>query len=88
MLEDVKNLSIENNKILHKLRNTARLATIWRIFYWIVIIGLTFGSFYFIQPYIEQLKGIYSGFSGDVGAVKNVTGQVSGVTNLLKGLGQ
>jgi undecaprenyl-diphosphatase len=29
-----------------------------KVFYWVVIIGVTFGAFYFLQPYIESVLGL------------------------------
>ena len=41
-----------------------RMSSIVRAVYWIFIIGTAFGAYYFLQPYIDQLKGIY-GEAGD-----------------------
>lgn len=43
----------ENNKILISMRRTARFGVIMRCAYWAIIIGLSIGAFYFIQPYIN-----------------------------------
>ncbi len=51
----------ENNALLRKMRRAAILGSIFRVLYWIVIIGLSVGAYYFIQPYVEQLQGVYGG---------------------------
>lgn len=58
-------LAEDNNKILHSMRRSMRLAGITRAIYWIFIIGSAVGAFYLLQPYIDQLKDVYSG-AGDV----------------------
>ncbi|MBP9772054.1 MAG: hypothetical protein KBD16_04010 [Candidatus Pacebacteria bacterium] len=64
MLMEALTLSRENNQILKKMYR----ATLWnraiKIFYWVVIIGITIGSFYFLQPYIDTLQGVYGGVTG------------------------
>lgn len=67
-------LTEENNKILRKMRSAMRWGRAWRIFYWVVVIGISIGAFYFIQPYIEQVLGIYSGLGMDVSKFNNFIG--------------
>ena len=73
-IDDLIALTKENNELLRKVRRTQQIAQITRVFYWIVIIGLAFGSFYFLQPYLESLKGLYGGAGTsaipDIGHVK------------------
>ena len=62
LLEHTHQLAEENNEILHSLKRRARFSTIVTVLYWTVIIGISFGAFYFIQPYLDFIKG---GFSSD-----------------------
>ena len=59
LLEDNLALNKENNDMLLKLFKIQRLAQITRIIYWIVLIGIAVGAFYFVQPFIDSLLGIY-----------------------------
>ena len=43
----------ENNEILRKIRRGNRWSMAIKATYWVVIIGLSIGAFYFIQPYVE-----------------------------------
>ena len=81
LLERTYKMTEENNEILKSIRRNTRIGTAMRIFYWIVILGLSFGAYYFIQPYLETMTGLYNNVSGNVDSVKNVTGQI---TDLLK----
>ncbi|MBX4210645.1 hypothetical protein KW783_01605 [Candidatus Parcubacteria bacterium] len=71
MLERALNLAEENNKMLRGMRRSMRVGTILRVVYWIIIIGLAFGSFYFLQPYLNQLGEVYTGFKDNVDSVHN-----------------
>ncbi len=54
-------LAEENNKILKALNRRAKFSTALRVTYWIVVIGLSVGAFYFIQPYLNFLTDITNG---------------------------
>ena len=55
LLERTNKLAEENNAILHSLRRSARWSTAFKVIYWFVILGLSVGAFYAIQPYINML---------------------------------
>ncbi len=57
LLERTYKLSQENNDILKSLRRSNRISMIIKAFYWILIIALSVGSIYFIQPFINSLAG-------------------------------
>ena len=61
LLEENLRLAEENNKMLRSLHRSMRLRRFVSIIYWVLIIGSTVGAYYFIQPYIEQVVGVYSG---------------------------
>ena len=47
-------LAEENNAILRGIRRANRWGIAVKVFYWVIILGVTFGAFYFLQPYIES----------------------------------
>ena len=57
LLERTATLVEENNKLLKSMQRSARWRTAMQVGYWVLILGLTFGAFYFIQPYINSLTG-------------------------------
>ncbi len=63
LLEETLRLSQENNNILHSLRRSMRLARFMSLLYWVFIIGSAVGAYYFIQPYINQLRAVYGNTS-------------------------
>jgi hypothetical protein len=70
MLEENLELAKENNKMLRKLRNGQRFATITRILYWVVLFAIAYGSYIYVSPHINTLKKIYENnkalFSGNL----------------------
>jgi hypothetical protein len=58
ILENTYALVKENHEILLSIRRRARYGTVLKIFYWTLIIGASFGTLYFIQPYIDMIKGV------------------------------
>jgi len=79
LLEETFVLTQENNSMLRSMKRSMRWARIMRIIYWVIIVGVSVGAYYFIQPYINQLLGVYSGAKSNfdnVGSVlKNLTNQ-------------
>ncbi len=67
-------LAEENNKILSKLYRGMQLRRIFTVLYWIVIIGVAVGAFYFIQPYFEQFSSIFQRFQGSAEEVRQYFG--------------
>jgi hypothetical protein len=61
LLKKSVSLAEDNNKILHSMRRSQRISQIMSFLYWAVIIGSAVGAYFLIQPYVDQLKDIYSG---------------------------
>lgn len=59
LLERTFEYSRDNNKMLKKMRTSARFWSFMRIVYWAVIIGGAIGVYYYIQPYLDNLLDIY-----------------------------
>jgi hypothetical protein len=83
LLERTHKLAEENNEILRSIRRTNRFSMAFRILYWAVIIVVSFGAYYFIQPYVETMLGAYeqvqsglSGLQGNLDAVQTATGSL------------
>ncbi len=72
LIEETLAISRENNKILKSIRRSARIGQLMQITYWLLIIGASVGAYYFIQPYLEQLLGAYSGVQEGVMKVNNL----------------
>lgn len=65
-------LAEENNKMLRGMRRSARFASFLRIVYWLIILGAAFGTYYFVQPYLDAVIKSYTQMQKNVEAVTNV----------------
>ncbi len=52
-LDRLMHLSEENNKMLHRLQRGMRISRYLRILYFIIIIGVSIGAFYYLQPVVD-----------------------------------
>lgn len=86
LLENVYKMTQENNEILKTLRRSARVSMIVKAVYWLVIIGLSVGALYFIQPYVDFLTGALGGdkTSDSVLNVNNAKSVFSDFQDVLK----
>jgi hypothetical protein len=58
--------------MLVSIRRSMRIARLWSIIYWVFIIGTALGAYYIIQPYIDQILGVYGSASTDLKNAKNL----------------
>jgi hypothetical protein len=79
LLERTYKMVEENNRILLSIRRSARWGSVMRYVYWAVIIALSVGAYYFIQPYVNFLVSEFSG------TADNATSS-QGMIQLLKSL--
>jgi len=84
LLERVAKLSEENNQILHSMRRSAKWANGMRWAYWAVIIALSFGAYYLIQPYMNSLISALGGAGG--GQASTISIDPKQLQDLLKSL--
>lgn len=73
-------LSEENNELLKKVRGFQRWSQITKVLYWFIIIGIAFGAFYFVQPYLGGMINLYSGGVSDISSIKGVKDALSNGT--------
>jgi uncharacterized membrane protein len=60
-----KNIALaeENNSMLRSIKRSMLWGRVMSVIYWILIIGISVGAFYFLQPYIDQVVKTYGSFS-------------------------
>ena len=79
LLEETHELAEENNKILKGIRSSNRWSMFFRFFYWIIIIGISVGAFYYVQPYVDSLMQVYKTVQTDLGTIKTITNKLPGI---------
>lgn len=76
LLEETFELVKENNKMLHKVRNVQKWAAFWQTLKIVLIIGIAFGSFYFLEPYLNKMVDLYNSISGTNQKLNNSTNSI------------
>ena len=81
ILEETLALTKENNTMLHRVRRVQNRQAWWGVFKFILIISIALGSFYYLEPYLNKLVGLYSQISG-----KNANIDPSTLQNALRNI--
>jgi len=95
-LEEILKLTKENNKILKKQLSAMRWSRAFKVVYWIIIVGIALGSYYYIQPYIDGILNTYQSIGAGMQNINKTLDSVnSGIGDglgalegMLRGLGQ
>ena len=91
LLEENLKLSKENNVLLQKIHSIQRWAQITRVLYWLVIVGVSIGAFYFIKPFLGNITNLYTGGVSGINNIGDITKNLSSkeqIQDLLKSLNQ
>jgi len=72
LLQNTFNLAEENNKMLHKVRGVQKRQVLFSVLKWIIIIGITVGAFYFLEPYVQQLQSLIEKTGVNIDQLKNL----------------
>ena len=59
LLKKSVSLAEDNNKILRSMKRSMFWGRVMSAIYWILIIGISVGAFYFLQPYFIKLMSVY-----------------------------
>lgn len=63
-LGEIEKLSRENNAILHKLRRAQMWASLMRVLYWLIALGIAAATYVWLEPYLKTLMDTYANLSG------------------------
>jgi hypothetical protein len=69
-------LSEENNDILRGIQRSMRLGRFMTFLYWLIIIGISVGAWYFIQPYWNKAVGVYNAAQVQLNNMTNAVNSV------------
>lgn len=76
LLQKTYEFAEENNKILHKLKRANTRSVLFRWFYWVIIVGISVGAFYFLEPYIKVTTDAYKSIQTELSNVKSITSKI------------
>ncbi|HEY4507474.1 MAG TPA: hypothetical protein VJJ47_01135 [Candidatus Paceibacterota bacterium] len=66
-IREIRELAEETNRLVRKLHSRARWATAGSAIKWLIYAGIAFGTFVFLQPYLEAVLSGYQKIQGLVG---------------------
>lgn len=59
-VEELKVLTEDTNRQVHKMRRSARWGLLFQILWWLSVIGVTGAAYYYyVQPYIQKVEEFY-----------------------------
>lgn len=82
LLEENLAVSRETNELLKKVVSAQRWGRVFRVIYWVLIIGASVGAYYLIQPYVQMLLGGYNSILSGVESVQKTTQSLPDVSSL------
>lgn len=85
-LKSIEEKLNKNSEILSRIRRVQRNSQLFKAFYWGLIILATFGAFYFIQPYINQIIETYTGVKDSQEQMKSSFSEFSNINDIIKQL--
>jgi hypothetical protein len=83
ILEENLKLTKENNKILRKMQSAMRWGRVVKFFYWIIIIGISIGAYYYIQPLLDSLLETWQNVSKASADLRGVGESLPDISSLL-----
>ena len=83
-LKDIELNVKQNHDMLESIQRRARLAIIFSLLKWFIILGFTLGIFYYSKPYIDQTMDLYSQISELTGGVTNQKQQADSLLESFK----
>ncbi len=72
LLKENLSLTQENSKKIKKIQSHIRRTMVGKALYWIIIISVTIGAFYFSKPYIDNAIQTYDTFRENVDRSSNI----------------
>jgi len=65
-------LSRENNSMLKKMVNHMRWATFFRVIYWLIIIAISVGAYYILEPYLAAATDAFKSLGENAEAISKL----------------
>ncbi|MFA6273200.1 MAG: hypothetical protein WC673_01780 [Candidatus Paceibacterota bacterium] len=78
ILERTYELAKDTNDKVSRLYRSHRWGRAIKIIYWVAIIGMSLGAYWLIQPYVDQLKEVYSGVGDTVDTIRTTSQNLLG----------
>jgi hypothetical protein len=82
-IAEIKRTVEENNKLLKKIHATARWNMMLGLIKWVVYFAIIIGTYAILQPYINQMLGVYGGIQDSASTLSDIKNNAQNGTNSL-----
>lgn len=76
-LQEILELSRENNHLLKGVHNRARWGMFFWIVRWVIVIGILFGAYYYVEPYVQKITDTYQKTSDTIKQFQSTADKVT-----------
>lgn len=74
-IEEVREITERNHEMLKSIERSLFWKRVMSIIYWVIIIGVAVGAFYFLQPYIDRVLDVYGQVQKGLNAIPSAAGK-------------
>jgi hypothetical protein len=75
-LNEIYQMVHENHQILRSLHRQQYLANIGRVIYWLAILGILGGAYYYVKPLIDSFSSHGANVDQTITQINQLTGQL------------
>ena len=89
-LDEILTLTRENNEIIKKMRRLQKIQNTFRIVYWIIIVAVALGAYYFFQPMLDSFFREFDSIKqliNNLSSKANNLPDVSNIRDIINGIG-
>lgn len=73
-IRETREIAERNHELIDKVYSMLWQSRVFSIIYWVVLIGIAVGAFYFLEPYINQLVDVYGNLESQLNAIPGTGG--------------
>jgi len=77
-VEETREIAERNHEMLKSIESTMFWRRVFTIIYWVLILGVAIGLFYFLDPYIDRLFDAYSQLVDQFNSIPDIGGGSAG----------
>lgn len=77
LLNENLRLAKENHRMLTKLYKYQRWQKASKLLYWIALIAVALGAYYYVKPYIQRVQNTYSDITASLEKAGNTANSIS-----------
>jgi hypothetical protein len=77
-LEDIYRLTLDTNRMVHKVRRSVLWGRFFTVVWWALIVAVSGYTYYvYAQPYVQKLEALYAQVQGTNAKAQNLSSEVS-----------